>query len=64
MSLTVASTALSTTWLEFGVVAYTAGTLADEDACVAEVESKLRRGTISSTSTPTETEVKRWLLRA
>lgn len=64
MSLTVASTALSTTWLEFGVVAYTAGTLADEDACVAEVESKLRRGTISSTSTPTETEVKRWLQRA
>ncbi len=64
MSLTVASAALSTTWTEFGAVGYTAGTLADEDACVTEVESKLRRGTISATSTPTETEVKRWLQRA
>lgn len=64
MGLTVASAALDTAWVEFGVVAYTAGSLADEDACVIEVESKLKRGTLSATSTPTDTEVKRWLQRA
>jgi len=61
MSLTVASAALDTSWAEFGAVAYTAGTLADEDACVTEVESRLRRGTLSATTTPSTTEVKRWL---
>jgi len=64
MSLTVASAALDTAWAEFGAVAYTAGTLADEDACVTEVESKLRRGTLGATSTPTDTEVKNWLQMA
>lgn len=64
MSLIVASTSLSTSFAEFGVVAYTAGTLADQDACVTEVESKLNRGTIGASSKPTETEVKRWLQRA
>lgn len=61
MGLTVASAALDTAWVEFGAVAYTVGTLADEDACVTEVESKLRRGTLSATTTPSTTEVKRWL---
>ena len=64
MGLTVASAALDTSWAEFGVVAYTAGTLADEDACVTEVESKIKRGTLSATTTPSTTEVKRWLQRA
>ncbi len=64
MSLTVASTTLDTAWAEFSTVAYTAGSLADIDACVTEVASKLQRGTISATSSPTETEVKRWLQRA
>jgi len=64
MTLTVASTSLSTDFAEFSVVAYTAGTLADQDACVTEVESKLNRGTLSATSKPSTTEVKRWLQRA
>ena len=64
MSLTVASTSLSTDFAEFSVVAYTGGTLSDQDDCVTEVESKLNRGTLSATSKPTTTEVKRWLQRA
>lgn len=64
MSITDSETALDTTWAEQSVVAFTAGVLADEDACVAEVASKLKRGTLSATSTPTETEVKNWLVRA
>lgn len=64
MSLTVASTSLSTAWAEFSVVTYTAGSLSNQAACVTEVESKLRRGTLSATSTPSDTSVKRWLQRA
>lgn len=64
MSLTVASTSLSTSWSEFSTVDYTAGSLANQAACVTEVESKLRRGTLSATSTPSDTSVKRWLQRA
>ena len=61
MSLTVASTLLDTTWTEFSTVSFTAGSLADIDACVTEVESKLRRGVLSETTQVTNTEVKRWL---
>lgn len=64
MSLEVASTTLDLTWSEFGPVAFTAGSLTDEDACVTEVESKLRRGTLGTSTTPTNAEVKIWLQRA
>lgn len=64
MSLTVASTYLDTSWIEFGVVAYTSGSISDEDDCITEIETKLNRGTLSTTSTPSSTEVKRWLRRA
>ena len=61
MSLTVASTSLDTSWGECTVVGYTVGTLADEDACVAEVQSKLNRGTLTDSTKPTVEEVKNWL---
>lgn len=64
MSLTVASAALDTSHIELGIVDRTAGSLLDEDACVAEVQSKLKRGTLSGTSKPTLIEVKAWLQRA
>lgn len=64
MSLTVASAALDLAWAEFGAVAFTAGSLTDQDACVSEVESKLKRGTLSATTTPSDAQVKQWLQRA
>ena len=64
MAITDATTSLSTTWTEYATVDFKAGTLADIDNCVTEVESKLNRGTISATSKPTETEVKRWLIKS
>lgn len=64
MSITDSSTALSTTYTEATVVAFTAGTLATATDCVTEVQSKLKRGTLGTTSTPTLVEVQRWLARA
>ena len=64
MSITDDSTGLSTTYTEQTVVAFTAGTLANIAACVTEVESKLRRGTLSSSTNPTSTQVQSWLIRA
>ena len=64
MTLTEASANLDTAHVELGVVGYTSGTLADEDACVNEVESKLKRGTLSASSKPSLSEVKNWLARA
>ena len=64
MSLTVASAALDLAWAEFGAVAFTAGTLADQAACVTEVEAKLKRGTLGASTVPTNTQVKNWLQRA
>lgn len=57
-------TALTTSWTEGSVVAFTAGTLNTITACVTEVESKLKRGTLGAATTPTSTEVQRWLIRA
>ena len=64
MSITDSTTTLDTTWTEQSFVAFTTGVLSDEDACVSEVQSKLKRGTLSSSTTPTLTEVKNWLARA
>lgn len=55
---------LSTTWTENSTVAFTAGTLSTITDCVTEVEDKLKRGTLSTTSSPTSTAVQRWLIRA
>lgn len=64
MSITDNTTTLDTAWTEQTIAVFTSGVLTDEDACVAEVGAKLKRGTLSATSTPTETQVKNWLVRA
>lgn len=56
--------ALTTTWTEQSVVGFNAGTLADIDGCVGYVESKLKRGTLGATTTPTSTEVQTEIIRA
>lgn len=64
MSITDDSTGLDLTWTEQPVVAFTAGTLSDIDELISELEAKIQRGTLSSTSTPTTTQAQRWLIRA
>lgn len=60
---TAGGAGLDTTWTESTIVAFTAGTLNTVANMVTEVESKLRRGTLSTSTTPTLTEVQRWLIR-
>ncbi len=64
MSITDATTSLGTTWTEQSTVDFLSGTLSTITSCVTEVESKLKRGTLSSSSTPTSTQVQNWLIRA
>ena len=63
MSLVVASGTLDTVWSEFNTVPFTTSTLATLSACIEEVESKLKRGTLGATTTPSDTDVARWLQR-
>lgn len=64
MSITDDSTGLDLTYTEKPVVAFTAGTLAGVAECVSEVESKLQRGTLGASTTPTLTQIQNWLVRA
>ena len=64
MTIASATSTIDLTWQEVDIVDFTAGTLADMDALKSEVERKLQRGTLSSTSTPTTSEVQTWLVRA
>jgi hypothetical protein len=64
MSIVDSTTTLDTAWTEQSTVAFTAGTLASITECTTEVGTKLKRGTISATTTPTETQVQQWLIRA
>jgi hypothetical protein len=64
MSITDATTSLVTAWTEQSIVPFTAGTLASVTECITEVESKLKRGTLGTSTTPSTTEVTRWLIRA
>lgn len=64
MSITEATTSLDTAWTEQSTITFTTGKLSTIDDCVDEVESKLGRQTISASSVPTLTSVKRWLARA
>jgi len=57
-------TALSTTWTENSVVAFTAGTLSTISDCRDYVSTKLKRGTLSANSSPSITEVNEELSRA
>lgn len=63
MSITNATSNLSTTWAEQTTVAYTAGTLETITDCITEVEGHLQRGTLSGSSTPTINQVQNWLIR-
>ena len=47
-----------------GSVPFNAGTLSDIDDCVTQVQNNINRGTLSSSTNPTTTEVQNWLIRA
>jgi len=64
MSITDSSTALDVAYTEQSIVGFTEGVLTDLAACVAEVESKLQRGTLSTSTKPTLAQVQGWLKRA
>jgi len=55
---------LTTTWTEQSVVAFTAGTLSTITNCQTYIEGKLKRGTLSSSSVPTSTQVQNDIVRA
>jgi len=63
MSLSIATGALDTVWSEATIISITAGSLADLSACIGEVESKLKRGTLGASTTPSDADVARWLAR-
>jgi len=64
MSITDSVANVSTSWTEQSTVAFQYGVLSTITHCVSEVESKLKRGTLSTTSAPTLVQVKNWLKRA
>ena len=64
MTITDSSTSLDTAYTEQSIVAFTTGVLSDVDACVSEVEARLQRGTLGTSTVPTTTQVKNWLTRA
>jgi hypothetical protein len=64
MSITDDSTSLNTTWTEQPVVAFTAGTLSTYASLVTEIEGKLQRGTLTTTTTPSTTQLQIWIVRA
>lgn len=64
MSITDTTSYVTTSWTEQSVVQFSAGTLASVSEMVTEVESKLKRGTLTTTTAPSTTEVERWLVRA
>jgi hypothetical protein len=64
MGITDATTSLTATWTEQATVTFNSGTLSSITDCVTEVESKLQRGTLSASSSPTSTQVQQWLIRA
>lgn len=65
MSITDATTSLGTTWTEQSLgVAFTSGTLSTISSLVSEVEARLQRGTLSTDTVPTTTQVQNWLIIA
>ena len=61
--ITDSSTTIGTSWTENTIPAFTAGTLTTLATCVSEVESKLQRGTLSTSTAPTLAQVQNWLER-
>jgi len=64
MSITDSTTTLDTAWTQQSFVEFTTGVLSTLATCVTEVESKLQRGTLSASTSPTSTSVQNWLKRA
>lgn len=54
----------NTVWQEKSAVAFTAGTLSTIEDCRADVEANIHRGALSSSTTPTATQVDNWIIRA
>lgn len=63
-TITDSTTTLDTSWTEQTIAIFTAGVLSDLDACIDEVEAKIKRGTLSTTTKPTLTQAQNWLKRA
>jgi len=64
MSITDDTTALDTTWAEQPVVAFTAGTLSTYTDLITEIEGKLQRGTLTTSTVPSTTQLQTWIVRA
>jgi hypothetical protein len=62
-TVTDSTTTMTTAWTENTIPEFTAGTLSTLAACITEVESKLKRGTLSTTTTPTLAQTENWLRR-
>jgi hypothetical protein len=61
--ITDSTTTIGTSWTENTLPAFTAGTLSSLATCITEVESKLKRGTLSTSTTPTLAQAQNWLRR-
>lgn len=64
MSLTVTTSTVETSWQEIDVVMFNNNTLADINSCITEVQDRLQRGTLTTSTTPSTTQVTRWLIQA
>jgi hypothetical protein len=54
--------ALTTTWTGRDALAFTAGTLSTITDCITQVEQVLHRGTLSTSTSPTSTQVQNYLI--
>lgn len=64
MSVTNATSTIDLSWQEVDVVSFTAGTMSTITDLQNEVEVKLQRGTLSTSTTPSTTQVQTWIIRA
>jgi len=63
MSITSGVATLDTSWQEQNTVAFTPGVLTSVSDMVTEVGKRLKRGTLSASTTPTSTDVTNWCHR-
>jgi hypothetical protein len=63
-TITDSTTTLDTSWSEQTVAIFTGGVLSTIATCVTEVESKIKRGTLTASTTPLLASVQNWLRRA
>ena len=64
MSITDATGSVGTSWTEKPTVAFLAGTLSTISDLVSEVEARIQRGTLGSSTVPTTSQVQNWLVIA